>query len=111
MPSDFLSRHVKVESAAVKVDPNLCGKKSFRIDSKALCDYITKETKAECVEKSESFKKWDKGAVIVHASTNIAEEGVCVATAQAALSSKGEDGGTAGQAMAASAQVQQTSTM
>ena len=53
MPSDFFSRHVKVESAAVKVDPNLCGKKSFRIDSKALCSYITKETKTECVEKSE----------------------------------------------------------
>ena len=27
MPSDFLSRHVKVESVEVKVDPNICGKK------------------------------------------------------------------------------------
>ena len=29
MPSDFLIRHVKVESVEVKVDPNLCFKKEF----------------------------------------------------------------------------------
>ena len=43
----------------------------------------------------------------MHASANNAEKGVCVSTAQAALSSEGEEGGTAGQAMAAQAQAQQ----
>ena len=43
----------------------------------------------------------------MHASANNAKKEVCNSTAQAALSSKGKEGGTARQAMAAPAQAQQ----
>ena len=109
MPSDFLSRHVKVESVEVKVDPNLQGTQTFKksIDSKDLCYYVTKETKAVGEEKSESFKKENKDVVTVHADACNAEKAVWNSTAQAALPSKGEEGVTAAHAKAACAQAQQ----